>query len=80
MNCVVVLQNCMDGPEGEISSYSETGVMWDDDDNGTKEVSIKVEDDVDIKKEFSIKVEEAIIKKNEIPPMETEQEVRLCGV
>ena len=78
MICVVVLQNGKEVLEGEISSYSKTGVIWDD--NGTEEVSIKVEDAVDIKEEFSIKVEEAIDIKDEIPPMETEQVVRLWCV
>ena len=77
MNFVVVLQNGIDVLEGEICSYSETGVTWVD---GTEEVSIKVEDDLDIKEEFSIKVEEAIDMKDEIPPIGTEQEVRLWGV
>jgi hypothetical protein len=69
----------MDVVADEIGSYSETGVTCDDDDDGTEGVSIQVEDDVDINEEFSIKVEEAIDIKDEIPPMETEQEVRLWG-
>ena len=76
---VVVLQKGMDDAVGEIGSYSETGVKFVDDD-GTEGVSIKVKDAVDMKEEFSIEFEEAIDIKDDIPPMETEQEVRLWCV
>ena len=76
---VVVLQNCMDVANAETGSYSETGVTCVNDD-GSEGVSIKSEDAVDIKVELCMKVEEAIDIKDDIPPMETEQEVRLWCV
>jgi len=76
---VVVLQNGLDVADCETVSYSETGVTCVDDD-GTEGVSIKVENAVVIKEDFCIKVEEAIDMKDDIPTMETEQEVRLMCV
>ena len=83
MICVVVLQNCVDLVEGETGSCSEACGTCDVD--GTGPVSIKVEVAIDIKEEMSFKVEEAIDIMDEIPEaifpsIQTEHEVRLCGV
>jgi hypothetical protein len=84
MNCVVVLQNCIDLVEGETGYYSETCVMCAVE--GPEEVSIKVEEAIDIKEEVSMKVEEAVDIKVEIPEfvsvpsIKTEHEVRLWCV
>ena len=81
---VVLLQNCEVFVEGETGSCNETDVECDV--AGTEEFSIEAEDTFDIKGEVSIKVEDAIDIKAEtqeaakFPPIETEQEVRLCGV
>jgi hypothetical protein len=53
--------------EGETGSCSETGVECDD--ARTEEVSTKVEESIDIKDE--------IAEPMSLPPMKTEQEVRL---
>ena len=71
MICVFVLQNIMDDVEGPTGSYSGTCVTCDDDD-GTEEVSMKGEDAIDIKGEFPESIS--------IPPIKTEEEVRLWGV
>ena len=70
MICVVLLQNYMGFVEGGTGSCVEKCEMCDVD--GTDEVSIKVEEAVDIKNE----IPEAIL----VPPIKTEQEVRLWGV
>ena len=70
MICVVVLQNCMGFVEGGTGCCIEKCEMCDVD--ATDEVSIKVEEAVDTKNE----IPEAII----VPPIKTEQEVRLWGV
>ena len=81
MICVIALQNGMD-IEGE--TYSGSCVTRDDD--GSEEVTINFEDAVDIKKEVTIKIENAIDITDEfpedipIPPIETKQEVRICGL
>ena len=71
MICVFVLQNIMDDVEGPTGSYSATCVTCDDDD-GTEEVSMKGEDAIDIMGEFPESIS--------IPPIKTEEEVRLWGV
>ena len=70
MICVVVLQNCMCGVEGDTCSCSEMCATSDVD--GTDEVSIKVEEAIDIK----VEIPEPII----FPSMKTEHEVRFHGV
>ena len=81
MICMIVLQNGMDFEE---ETYIESCVTRDDD--GSEEVTINFEDAVDIKKEVTIKIEDAIDIKDEFPedipnpPIETEKEVRFCGV
>ena len=67
---MVLLQNCMGFVEDETGCCIEKCEMCDVD--GTDEVSIKVEEAVDIKNE----IPEAIL----VPPIKTEQEVRLWGV
>ena len=70
MNCLVVLQNCMEFVECETGSCSETCDV-----DGTERVFIKVEEIMDIRDE----VPEA----TSFPPIKTEYEVRLravCGV
>jgi hypothetical protein len=64
MISVVVFQNCMGSVESEIGSCSEICVMCAVD--GTYEISIKVEEELDIK--------------DEIPEINTENEVRLRGL
>jgi len=70
MICVVVLQNCTYGVEGDTCSCSETCVTNDVD--WTEEVSFKVEEAVDIKGE----IPEALI----FPSIKIEHEVRFQGV
>jgi len=83
MICVVMLQKCMGCVEGETSCCIETCVKCDVD--GSDEISIKDEQTIDVKDEVSIKVEEAIDIKDEmpeaiiLPPIKSENEVRLWG-
>jgi len=90
----LVLQKCMGFVEGETGSCIETCVMCDVDitEEGTikveaidvkEEVRIKVEESKDIKAEVSIKGEESVCMKDEIPeipPVKTQNQVRLQGV
>ena len=64
---MVVFQKCTSFVEGETGSCTEMCVMCDVD--GTEEVNIDVEETIDIKDE----IPEALI----LPPIKTEQEVRL---
>ena len=70
MICVVVLQNCMRFVEGGTGSCVGKCVECDVD--GTEEVSNEVEEAVDIEDE----IPEALL----VPPIKTEQEVRLWCV
>jgi hypothetical protein len=69
--------------EGETGYSSETCARCGVD--GTEEFSIKVEDPIDIKEEVSTKFEAVYIKDEiqelvSVPPVKTENEVRLQGV
>ena len=95
-NCdlCVLLQKCMGFVEGETGSCIETCVTCDVDiteDVSIKveaidvkeEVRIKVEESKDVKAEVSIKGEESVYMKDEIPeipPVKTQNQVRLQGV
>ena len=95
MICVVVLQNCMGFVEGETGSCIETCVTCDVDGTEDvsikveeaidikEEVSIKVEEAIDIKEEVSNELEESLYIRDEIPeipPIKTQNQVRLQGV